>query len=218
MTQDMNLERKTLSEMDSNIDSGIDLPPAGEVRENDLPPAGAGRENGSRKRQACGYKNEMELSFDAISDNEAFARVAVAAFVSHLNPTLEELSDIKTAVSEAVTNAIIHGYENFYGYAGGGGKRLPEAVIHPGKVRIRCLLEKDLLHIRVSDEGVGMEDIEQAMEPLFTTRPELERSGMGFAFMEAFMDDLEVESCPGKGTTVHMTKKMGVGDWIDSEE
>ena len=141
-------------------------------------------------------RNEMELSFDAISDNEAFARVAVAAFVSHLNPTLEELSDIKTAVSEAVTNAIIH----------------------PGKVRICCLLEKDLLHISVSDQGVGMTDVEQAMEPLFTTKPELERSGMGFAFMEAFMDDLEVESRPGQGTTVRMTKKMGVGDWIDSEE
>lgn len=163
-------------------------------------------------------RNEMELSFDAISDNEAFARVAVAAFVSHLNPTLEELSDIKTAVSEAVTNAIIHGYENYFGYARPDGKRLPEEVIHLGKVRICCLLEKDLLHISISDQGVGMTDVEQAMEPLFTTKPELERSGMGFAFMEAFMDDLEVESRPGQGTTVRMTKKMGVGDWIDSEE
>lgn len=189
MTQDTNFERKDLS----NIM---------------LMPAEAGK----------GYKNEMELCFDAVSDNEAFARVAVAAFVSHLNPTLEELSDIKTAVSEAVTNAIIHGYENFYGYARPDGKRKPEAVIHPGKVKIYCLLEKELLHIRVSDQGVGIADVEQAMEPLFTTRPELERSGMGFAFMEAFMDDLEVESRPGQGTTVHMTKKMGVGDWIGSEE
>lgn len=163
-------------------------------------------------------KNEMELCFDAISDNEAFARVAVAAFVSHLNPTLEELSDIKTAVSEAVTNSIIHGYENFYGYSKPGGKRPAGEVLHPGKVRIHCLLEKDMLHIRVSDQGVGMENVEQAMEPLFTTKPELERSGMGFAFMEAFMDDLEVESQPGQGTTVHMTKKMGTGDWIGSEE
>ncbi len=164
------------------------------------------------------YKNEMELSFDAISDNEAFARVAVAAFVARLDPTMEELSDIKTAVSEAVTNAIIHGYGNIYGYVRAGGKRPPDAEIHPGKVSVYCLLEKDLLHIRISDQGVGIENIEQAMEPLFTTRPELERSGMGFAFMEAFMDDLEVESRPGQGTTVRMTKKMGVGDWIDSEE
>lgn len=164
------------------------------------------------------YKNEMELSFDAISDNEAFARVAVAAFVSHLDPTVEELSDIKTAVSEAVTNAIIHGYGNIHGYIRADGKRSPEEVIHPGKVGIYCLLEKELLHIRISDKGVGMANIEQAMEPLFTTRPDLERSGMGFAFMEAFMDDLQVESSPGQGTTVHMTKKMGVGNWIDSEE
>lgn len=179
------------------------------------------QEISSKKRElpnTDSNKNEMELSFDAISDNEAFARVAVAAFVSHLNPTLEELSDIKTAVSEAVTNAIIHGYGNIYGYARPDGKRLPEAVIHPGKVKIYCLLERDLLHIRVSDQGVGMADIEQAMEPLYTSKPELERSGMGFAFMEAFMDELEVESHPGQGTVVHMTKKMGVGDWIDSEE
>lgn len=210
MTQNMSLERKKMSNIDT-VAAGAESAHDPERRMfsgADQVSAGADR----------GYRNEMELSFDAISDNEAFARVAVAAFVSHLNPTLEELSDIKTAVSEAVTNAIIHGYENFYGYARLDGKRLPEAVIHPGKVRIRCLLEKDLLHIRVSDQGVGMADVEQAMEPLFTTRPELERSGMGFAFMEAFMDDLEVESCPGKGTTVHMTKKMGVGDWIDSEE
>ena len=164
------------------------------------------------------YKNEMELSFDAISDNEAFARIAVAAFVTHLNPTMEELSDIKTAVSEAVTNAIIHGYGNIRGYSRPDGKRPAAEVIHPGRVSIYCCLERDLLHIKVSDQGVGMEDIEQAMEPLFTTKPELERSGMGFAFMEAFMDDLEVESTPGQGTVVHMTKKMGVGDWIDSEE
>ena len=168
--------------------------------------------------QIINYKNEMELSFDAISDNEAFARIAVAAFVTHLNPTMEELSDIKTAVSEAVTNAIIHGYGNVHGYSRPDGKRPAAEVIHPGKVNICCRLEKDLLHIKISDQGVGMEDIEQAMEPLFTTKPELERSGMGFAFMEAFMDDLEVESRPGQGTVIHMTKKLGVGDWIDSEE
>ena len=165
-----------------------------------------------------GYQNEMEITFDAISDNEAFARVAVAAFVTHLNPTLEELSDIKTAVSEAVTNAIIHGYENIHGYSRSDGGRPADEIIHEGKVTIHCVLDKDLLHIDVSDQGIGMEDIDQAMEPLFTTRPELERSGMGFAFMEAFMDELEVESAPNQGTTIHMTKKIGVGDWIDSEE
>jgi len=164
------------------------------------------------------FKNEMEISFDAISDNEAFARVAVAAFVSHLNPTLEELSDIKTAVSEAVTNSIIHGYENFYGYRKPGGRRPAGEVIHPGKVTIYCLLENDILHIRVSDRGLGIENVEKAMEPLYTSKPELERSGMGFAFMEAFMDDLQVESRPGQGTTIHMMKKIGIDDWIDSEE
>lgn len=163
-------------------------------------------------------KNEMEIVFDAVSDNEGFARVSVAAFVSNLNPTLEELADIKTAVSEAVTNAIIHGYDNIYGYTRPGEKSLQERNgTHPGKVRLYCLLERDVLHIEISDTGKGMDNVEQAMEPLFTTRPELERSGMGFAFMEAFMDDLEVESTPGEGTVVRMKKKMGVGDWIGGE-
>lgn len=163
-------------------------------------------------------KNEMELVFDAISSNESFARVAVAAFISPLNPTLEEISDIKTAVSEAVTNAIIHGYENVYGYGIHGDKRPAYLTIHPGKVRIHCLLEKDMLHIEVEDQGKGIDNIDMAMEPLFTTKPELERSGMGFAFMEAFMDDLEVESQAGRGTLVRMKKKMGSGAWIMGEE
>lgn len=163
-------------------------------------------------------RNEMSLEFDAVSDNESFARVAVAAFASHLNPTLEEIADIKTAVSEAVTNAIIHGYENFYGRGRHGEKRPAGQPLHPGKVRIRCALEDDLLQIEVEDQGKGIEDVEKAMEPLFTTRPELERSGMGFAFMEAFMDDLEVESSPGKGTKVLMKKRLGSGSWIDGEE
>lgn len=161
-------------------------------------------------------KNEMELLFDAVSDNEGFARVAVSAFVANADPTLEELADIKTAVSEAVTNSIIHGYENLYGYGGAKGQPADRSHIHPGKVRVWCLLEGDMLHIQITDNGKGIENLEQAMEPLFTTKPELERSGMGFAFMEAFMDDLEVESEPGKGTTVRMMKKIGVGDWIDS--
>ncbi len=159
-------------------------------------------------------KNEMELLFDGISDNEGFARVAVSAFVAGADPTLEELADIKTAVSEAVTNSIIHGYENLYGYGGAKGQPYDRARVNPGKVRVHCILDGDMLHIQVTDNGKGIDNLEQAMEPLFTTKPELERSGMGFAFMEAFMDDLEVESTPGKGTTVRMSKKIGVGDWI----
>lgn len=147
-------------------------------------------------------KNEMKMEFDAISANESFARVAVAAFVSELDPTLEEISDIKTAVSEAVTNAIIHGYDG----------------IENGKVKLCCRLDKDVIHIRISDEGKGIEDVEKAMEPLFTTKPELNRSGMGFPFMEAFMDDLEVISGPGEGTTVLMKKKIGCIPWIEDEE
>lgn len=147
-------------------------------------------------------KNEMEISFDAVSQNESFARVAVAAFVTHLNPTMEEIDDVRTAVSEAVTNAIIHGYE----------KR------DCGKVYLHCRLKGDVLQIEVMDKGKGIENIERAMEPLFTTRPDLDRSGMGFAFMEAFMDDLEVESEVGKGTTIRMTKKLGSSAWIDSED
>jgi stage II sporulation protein AB (anti-sigma F factor) len=162
-------------------------------------------------------KNEMEISFDAVSVNEAFARVAVSAFVSCLNPTLEEISDIKTAVSEAVTNSIIHGYENYAGYEI-HGKTNPAARVNPGKVKLKCILDKDMLYIDVSDSGKGIDDIEKAMEPLYTTRPELDRSGMGFAFMEAFMDDLNVESTPGVGTTVHMQKKMCAGPWLESGE
>lgn len=166
--------------------------------------------------QVC-LKNEMMLEFDAISSNESFARVAVAAFVAPLNPTLEELNDIKTAVSEAVTNSIIHGYENFYGYGKYGEKQPAYLVIHPGKIQIRCSLTEDILEIEVEDQGQGIDDIDRAMEPLFTTKPQLERSGMGFAFMEAFMDDVEVESEPGRGTLVRMRKKMGSGSWIGEE-
>lgn len=157
-------------------------------------------------------KNEMEILFDAVSDNESFARVSVAAFITHLNPTVEEMADIKTAVSEAVTNCIIHGYGNLKG--GRAGSPEARGSINPGKVRIRCSLENKILHIEISDSGKGIEDVEKAMEPLFTTRPDLERSGMGFAFMEAFMDDLEVESAPGEGTVVRMVKKIGIGEWI----
>lgn len=138
-------------------------------------------------------KNEMSLAFDSISENEGFARVAVAAFVTQLNPTLEEVADIKTAVSEAVTNAIIHAY--------------PEGI---HTIVIRSILQEQQIEIWVSDEGVGIPDVEKAMEPLYTTHPELERSGMGFMFMEAFMDEIKVDSQEGLGTTVYMKKKIGV--------
>ena len=156
-------------------------------------------------------KNEMEIIFDAVSDNESFARVAVAAFITHLNPTVEEMADIKTAVSEAVTNSIIHGYGNLQG-CGKPGRDFPsgtEREVRPGKVRIHCILENGILHIEIADTGTGIEDVEKAMEPLYTSRPDLERSGMGFAFMEAFMDEVRVESVPGKGTCVFMRKKVG---------
>ncbi|MCI9074628.1 MAG: anti-sigma F factor [Dorea sp.] len=138
--------------------------------------------------------NEMKLEFDSRSANEAFARVTVASFMTQLNPTLEEVSDVKTAVSEAVTNAIIHGYEN-----------------HVNKIQIFAGIEGKTLRLEISDRGVGIPDVKQAMEPLFTTKPELERSGMGFSFMEAFMDEVIVESEPGKGTTVRMKKVIGKG-------
>lgn len=137
-------------------------------------------------------KNEMSLEFDALSVNEAFARTVVAAFVAQLNPTLDELSDIKTAVSEAVTNSIIHGYE-----------------MEPGKIVLSCQTGKNEVQIVVEDFGKGIEDVEKAKEPFFTTKPELERSGMGFAFMEAFMDEVEVFSKKGQGTKVTMRKKIG---------
>ncbi len=160
-------------------------------------------------------KNEMCLEFEAIAVNESLARVAVAAFVAPLNPTLEELSDIKTAVSEAVTNAIIHGYENWQGYDVEKRSVSARLMVHPGKVCMKCRLEDGYLLVEIRDRGKGIADIEKAMEPLYTTRPEQNRSGMGFAFMEAFMDDLEVESTPDVGTTVHMKKKMDSGNWIE---
>ena len=141
--------------------------------------------------------NEMKLCFQARSENESFARVAVAGFLTYLNPTLEEIEDIKTAVSEAVTNAIIHGYEE------------KETAM----VYVSGMIYRDeqgpLLQVVVEDTGKGIADIERAMEPMFTTKPELERSGMGFAFMEAFMDDVQVESEVLKGTTVTLSKRLG---------
>ena len=137
-------------------------------------------------------KHEMRLEFDSIPANESFARVVVAAFLTRLNPTMEEVADIKTAISEAVTNAIIHGYKQ---------------EVH--KILIEAVVEKDTLEVSVQDFGVGIADIEKAMEPLYTTRRDLERSGMGFVFMEAFMDTIKVISKPGEGTKVIMPKKIG---------
>ena len=139
-------------------------------------------------------ENSMELIFDSKSINEGFARVAVASFLTQLNPTLEEVSDVKTAVSEAVTNAIIHGYDKT-----------------EGKIWIRSRIENQTFYIEVEDKGKGIEDVGKAMEPLFTTKPEMDRSGMGFSFMEAFMDELQVSSEPGKGTVVKMQKIIGKG-------
>ena len=163
-------------------------------------------------------KNEMELVMDAISTNEGLARVAVAAFVAPLNPTLEELADVKTAVCEAVTNAIIHGYGNVWGYSKHRNLVPPGAERKEGKVTLRCKLEEGILTVEVLDKGVGIEDISKAMEPLYTSKPELDRSGMGFSFMEAFMDDLQVESKPGEGTRITMKKKLACGPWIGREE
>ena len=136
----------------------------------------------------------FHLEFDSSSPNEAFARTAVCAFAARLDPTLEELDDIRTAVSEAVTNAIIHGYAK-----------------EEGAVCLNARLSGNLLTVSVEDHGVGMADIRQAMMPLYTSRPDLERSGLGFTLMESFMDSVDVVSSPGSGTTVTMTKKLGDG-------
>ena len=133
----------------------------------------------------------MKIIFESDSRNEAFARTVIAAYVTRLDPTLEELADIKTAVSEAVTNSIIHGY---------GGRE--------GEVEMECTITGSRVEVIVQDHGIGITDIEQAMEPLYTTKPEWERSGMGFAFMEAFMDELKVFSEPGKGTKIVMSKQI----------
>ena len=169
-----------------------------------------GQKRTDRMENAVLLKNEMQIIFDAVSVNEAFARIAVAAFVTPLNPTMEEVSDIKTAVSEAVTNAIIHGYD--------GEFLSSKDSEEPDQVYLRCRIDDDVLSVEVKDKGKGIADIEQAMEPLFTTKPEMDRSGMGFAFMEAFMDDLEVTSQPGMGTTVRMKKKLGITPWVGCEE
>ena len=137
------------------------------------------------------FDNYITLSFPSKSANEAFARSAVACFAAQLDPTLEELGDIKTAVSEAVTNAIVHGY--------------PDRI---GVITMRCRILKDgVLDIVIKDKGVGIKDLERARQPMFTTGG-AERSGMGFTIMESFMTSISVTSAPGKGTSVHMRRKL----------
>ena len=135
------------------------------------------------------YDNEMKLEFLAKSNNEAFARITVAAFASQLDPTIEEMADIKTAVSEAVTNTIIHAYED-----------------KDGIVRINCMLFENSIVIEISDVGKGIENIEEARQPLYTSKPNLERSGMGFTIMESFMDEMKIESIVSLGTKITMKK------------
>lgn len=134
----------------------------------------------------------MRLEFESLSENEEFARVVAAVFMSRLNPTLEEIDDVKTAVSEAVTNAIIHGYK---------GKE--------GTIHMELHASEGVMTVIIRDDGVGISDVEKAMEPMYTSDTAGERSGMGFSFMEAFMDEVSVESAPGQGTTVAMKKKIG---------
>ncbi|MBD2861376.1 MULTISPECIES: anti-sigma F factor [Paenibacillus] len=136
--------------------------------------------------------NHMELRFASISENESFARVTVAAFVSQLDPTMDELTDIKTVVSEAVTNAIIHGYDNS-----------PDGVI-----TITAKIEQSIFYLTVEDQGKGIEDVELARQPLYTSKPELERSGMGFTIIENFMDEVEIVTRRGEGTKVVMVKRI----------
>lgn len=137
-------------------------------------------------------KNEMNLQFSALSQNESFARVTVAAFIAQLDPTMDELTELKTVVSEAVTNAIIHGYES-------------DA---DGMVYISVLLQDGTVEMSIKDEGIGIKDIDEAMQPLYTSKPELERSGMGFTIMENFMDEVQVRSEPGFGTEIRLKKHL----------
>lgn len=141
------------------------------------------------------YENEMKLEFISKSNNEAFARISVAAFAAQLDPTVEELADIKTAVSEAVTNAIVHGYEDTEGI-----------------VKVKCKILDNSISIEISDTGKGIENVEEARKPLYTSKANLERSGMGFTIMESFMDELKVESIVNLGTRVTMKKVIRKDD------
>jgi len=135
--------------------------------------------------------NKIELKFLSKSENESFARLAVASFCSNTNLTIEDISDIKTAVSEAVTNSIVHGYSDNLGF-----------------IELSCVIDNSLITIKIKDNGCGIENIDEAIKPFFTTRPDMERSGMGFTVMEGFMDSMTVESQKGEGTTITLIKKI----------
>lgn len=152
------------------------------------------------KKMKSVYENEMKLEFISKSNNEAFARISVAAFTSQLDPTIEELSDIKTSVSEAVTNCIIHGYEDTEGI-----------------VKVVCKIIGNSVTIEISDTGKGIENIEEAKKPLYTSKPNLERSGMGFTIMESFMDEIKIESVVGLGTKVTMKKLIKKEENLDKD-
>lgn len=136
--------------------------------------------------------NNMTIKFSAISQNESFARSVIACFALQLNPSLAEIADIKTAVSEAVTNAIVHGYSSKC----------------DGEIEMSAKITDNVLHIEISDNGIGIEDLEKALQPFFTTKPEEERSGMGFTIMQSFMDNVTVQSNVNKGTKIYMTKTI----------
>lgn len=142
-------------------------------------------------------ENYMKLEFPSKSQNEAFARAAVGAFAAQLDLTCEELADIKTAVSEAVTNSIVHGYP-----------------LKRGMVEIECRISGNQIEITVTDQGKGIEDIELAMQPLYSGSPDEDRSGMGFTVMESFMDTLQVQSAVDQGTAVTMTKRIGMDTYV----
>ncbi len=141
-------------------------------------------------------RNKMQIDFDAISENEGLARMVVTAFLAEMNPTLSEVDDVKTAVSEAVTNAIVHGYES-------------QGETNGKQVHMECLRNGNKLTVVVRDEGIGMENVLVAKQPFYTTKPEQNRAGMGFSFMEAFMDEIEVESVLGEYTQVTLYKQIG---------
>ena len=147
------------------------------------------------------FENEMSIQFISKSRNEAFARITIAAFASQLDPTIEEMADIKTAVSEAVTNCIIHGYEHKIGI-----------------IKIDSKLKENQIIIEISDNGKGIENVDIAREPLYTTKPNLERSGMGFTIMDSFMDSMNVESIVGLGTKVTLTKKIKQQERIEKQK
>ena len=146
------------------------------------------------------YENEMKLEFISKSNNEAFARISVAAFAAQLDPTVEELADIKTALSEAVTNSIIHGYEDTEGI-----------------VKVSCKIIGNSIVVEVSDNGKGIENVEEARKPLYTSKPNLERSGMGFTIMESFMDEIKIESILGIGTKITMKKLIKKDEVSDND-